>query len=82
VHGPELVQLKQISESKYNHVLHSKGITDKGDHIAEINVVMPQNLDSASIDLFKKLESLDPTQKLNRFDPSVPFYNPELRSSQ
>lgn len=59
-------------------MLNDKGVhcSEKGigDHVAEIKVMIPINLDKESLELFEKFAKDEP--KLNSFDPSVEFYDP------
>ena len=53
-----------------------KGVNGKGDHIAELVVLMPQNLDPESVQLIEEYASLDIRQH-RAFDQTAKFYNPQ-----
>lgn len=72
VNGQETLKFNKIESSLHQHVLSGRGVQGKGDHIAEVEVMMPRNLDSESTALFEKFAKEEST--LNYFDPSVPFY--------
>jgi DnaJ-class molecular chaperone len=43
---PQTITLKSgVPHSGYRHTLSNKGIHGQGDHIAEIDILIPQNLD-------------------------------------
>lgn len=57
-------------------IFYGKGITtpskQEGDHIAEINIVIPKNLNEEAINIIKEFQKDE--IKHNKFDPTVDFY--------
>ena len=46
-----------------------------GDHIAEFQVLIPQDLEQENIDLFRQFAKDE--KNINVLDPKVQFYNPD-----
>ena len=71
--GLQNISMKCIPNSRYQHILSGKGVNGQGDHIAEFEIIMPQNLDPEIIDLFKMLANTE-NQRLNTYDPAAKAY--------
>lgn len=75
VQGAHTIELKSVPHSGFRYTISNKGIGAQGDHIAEIEILMPQNLDQRAVELLQRFAALDPAgARINKFDPDAEFY--------